>query len=78
MPNRAQDLQAYPVTSIELVPVAAPSHPLARENRRLERGVFAEQVQLVLIDPENQAGQVIASSARVSAASLFWEGGWTA
>ena len=56
MPNQAQDLQAYPVTSIELVPVAAPSHPLAREKRRLEREVLAEHVQLVLTDPENQGG----------------------
>ena len=56
MPNQAQDLQAYPVTSIELVPVAAPSHPLAQEKRRLEREVLAEHVQLVLTDPENQSG----------------------
>ena len=56
MPNQAQDLQAYPVTSIELVPVAAPSHPLAQERRRLEREVLAEHVQLVLTDPENQGG----------------------
>jgi DNA-binding transcriptional LysR family regulator len=55
-PVAAQDLQAYPVTSIELVPVAAPSHPLAQETRRLEREVLAEHVQLVLTDPENQGG----------------------
>ncbi len=55
-PPGAQDLQAYPVTSIELVPVAAPSHPLALERRRLEREVLAEHVQLILTDPENQAG----------------------
>ena len=56
LPNQAQDLQAYPITSIELVPVVAPSHPLATESRRLEREVLAEHVQLVLTDPENQAG----------------------
>lgn len=56
MPNQAQDLQAYPVTSIRLVPVAAPFHPLAQEKRRLEREVLAEHVQLVLTDPENQGG----------------------
>ncbi len=55
-PTQAQDLQAYPVTSIELMPVAAPSHPLAREKRRLEREVLAEHVQLILTDPENQSG----------------------
>ena len=56
LPNQAQDLQAYPITFIELVPVVAPSHPLASESRRLEREVLAEHVQLVLTDPENQAG----------------------
>ena len=56
LPNQAQDLQAYPITSIELVPVVAPSHPLASESRRLEREVLAEHVQLVLTDPENQGG----------------------
>ena len=56
LPNQAQDLQAYPITSIELVPVVAPSHPLANESRRLEREVLAEHVQLVLTDPENQGG----------------------
>jgi DNA-binding transcriptional LysR family regulator len=55
-PNQAQDLQAYPLTSIELVPVAAPHHPLAAETRPLEREVLAEHVQLVLTDPENQGG----------------------
>jgi DNA-binding transcriptional LysR family regulator len=56
LPNQAQDLQAYPITSIELVPVVAPSHPLASESRGLEREVLAEHVQLVLTDPENQGG----------------------
>ncbi len=55
-PPQAQDLQAYSVTSIELVPVAAPSHALAQEKRRLEREVLAEHVQLILTDPENQGG----------------------
>ena len=55
-PPQAQDLQAYPITSIELVPVAAPWHPLAQERRRLEREVLAEHVQLILTDPENQGG----------------------
>ena len=56
LPNQAQDLQAYPVTSIELVPVAAPTHPLAAEKRKLEREVLAEHVQLVLTDPESTGG----------------------
>lgn len=37
-PAQVQDLQAYPVTLIEL----APSHPLAQETRPLEREVLAE------------------------------------
>jgi DNA-binding transcriptional LysR family regulator len=56
LPNQAQDLQAYPVTSIELVPVATLSHPLAAEKRKLEREVLAEHVQLVLTDPESTGG----------------------
>ncbi|MCW3796499.1 LysR family transcriptional regulator [Sphingomonas sp. BN140010] len=56
LPNQAQDLQAYPVASIELVPVAAPSHPLSMEQRKLEREVLAEHVQLVLTDPESAEG----------------------
>ena len=55
-PPQAQDLQAYPITSIELVPIAAPSHPLATESRPLVREVLAEHVQLILTDPENQGG----------------------
>ena len=55
-PVQAQDLQAYPVSTLEIVPVVGPSHPLAREHRPLEREVLAEHVQLVLTDPENQAG----------------------
>jgi DNA-binding transcriptional LysR family regulator len=55
-PVQAQDLQAYPVSTLEIVPVVAPSHPLAGEHRFLEREVLAEHVQLVLTDPENQAG----------------------
>ena len=55
-PVQAQDLQAYPVSTLEIAPVVAPSHPLAREHRPLEREVLAEHVQLVLTDPENQAG----------------------
>ena len=56
LPVTAQDLQAYPITSIELVPVVSPQHPLARETRALERDVLAEHVQLILTDPTSQAG----------------------
>jgi DNA-binding transcriptional LysR family regulator len=55
-PTAAQELQAYPITSIELTPVVAPTHPLATETRTLSREVLAEHVQLVLTDPTNQAG----------------------
>lgn len=56
LPNQVQDLQAYQVTSIELIPVVGPSHPLAAETRKIEREILAEHVQLVLTDPENQGG----------------------
>lgn len=56
IPPLGQDLQAYPVASIEMVPVVAPSHPLAHESRRMEREVLAEHVQLILTDPDDQGG----------------------
>ena len=55
-PNQVQDLQAYPVAAIELVPVVAPSHPLAHETRPMAREVLAEHVQLILTNPETQSG----------------------
>ncbi len=45
-----------PLMSLSLIPVAAPSHPLARESRALSRDVLAEYVQLILTDREDHSG----------------------
>lgn len=50
-PTSAQDLQAYPLTHISLLPVVSRSHPLARESRPLTRDALSEHVQLILTDP---------------------------
>lgn len=52
-PTTAPDLQAYPIMSMALVPVAAPQHPLALENRPLSREILAQHVQLVLTNPHD-------------------------
>lgn len=51
-PVVTQDLQAHPLTTIELVPVAAPTHPLAKEHA-ITRERLAEHVQLVLTEPQS-------------------------
>lgn len=56
MPSTAQDLQASALTRITLVPVVAPSHPLATEARPLTREILAEHVQLILTDPSQRPG----------------------
>ena len=56
LPAAAQDLQAYPLMSMNLVPVVAAEHKLARETRPLSREVLAEHVQLVLTNPHNPDG----------------------
>lgn len=56
MPTGAQELQAYPLTTIEMVPVIAPTHPLANETRALSREILSEHVQLVLTDPVQPSG----------------------
>ncbi|MDX3899331.1 MAG: LysR family transcriptional regulator [Sphingobium sp.] len=44
------DLMAYPVVDLTLIPVVAANHPLAQIRRRLDRGDLEEHVQLVLSD----------------------------
>jgi DNA-binding transcriptional LysR family regulator len=44
------ELRTKPVVEIELVPVAAPDHPLARINKPLEPEDVRDHVQLVLTD----------------------------
>ena len=55
-PSPPTDLVAHPVSSFELIPVVAAWHPLAYEERPLDREGLAEHVQLVLTDPEAQGG----------------------
>jgi DNA-binding transcriptional LysR family regulator len=55
-PTVQQDLQAYPLTSIVLVPVVSSSHPLANESRSITREVLQEHVQLILTDPADSSG----------------------
>lgn len=55
-PTAQQDLQAYPLTSIALVPVVSSAHPLASESRPITREVLQEHVQLILTDPADSSG----------------------
>lgn len=55
-PSSAKDLQCTPLTKITLLPVAAPSHPLAQEKRPLTVDILAEHVQLILTDPLQRSG----------------------
>lgn len=56
LPSTVQDLQAAPLTQVNLVPVVAPQHPLAQERRKLTRDLLAEHVQLILTDPLQRGG----------------------
>ena len=44
------DLMAYPLMDLNLTPVAAADHPLARLGRKLDRADLEAHVQLVLSD----------------------------
>ena len=56
LPAASQDMQAYPLTTVRLMPVVAPSHPLARHQGPLTREMLVEHVQLILTDPAQSAG----------------------
>ncbi|RUP31327.1 MAG: LysR family transcriptional regulator [Curvibacter sp.] len=56
LPSTLQDVQATELTQVTLVPVVAPSHPLASEARPLTRDILAEHVQLILTDPQQLPG----------------------
>ncbi len=56
LPVVPAELTAYPLMELELVPVAAVDHPLARLRRPLDRSDLEAQVQLVLSDPHDHAG----------------------
>lgn len=50
LPSVPNDLMAYPLTELNLVPVAAAGHPLVRVGRKLDRTDLEAHVQLVLSD----------------------------
>ena len=56
LPAVPPELTAYPLMDLELIPVAAADHPLARLRRALHRSDLEAYVQLVLSDPYDQVG----------------------
>ncbi len=56
LPAVPADITAYPLMDLELLPVAAPGHPLAAARRTLDIADLAQHVQLVLSDPVAQDG----------------------
>lgn len=56
LPAVPEDVVALPLLSERLVPVVAPSHPLAKLGRPATRADLDEHVQLVLSDPSNADG----------------------
>jgi len=50
-PGQDAALVAQPLTTIDMVPVAAPDHPLAHHGGPIPREVLARHVQLILTDP---------------------------
>ena len=50
LPSVPDDLMAYPLLALDLLPVAAADHPLVRLGRRLDRDDLEAHVQLVLSD----------------------------
>lgn len=56
MPAMSQDLRAHLLTTVSLVPVVAPSHPLAAIREPLDREMLAEHVQLILTDAVQTGG----------------------
>src|SRR5450830_95844 len=56
LPSVPDDLMAYPLMDLQLLPVAAPSHPLAKTARSLNMEDFSTHIQLVLSDPVVQDG----------------------
>ena len=50
LPSVPDDLMAYPLVNLRLIPVAAADHPLALAGRKLDRADLEAHVQLVLSD----------------------------
>lgn len=55
LPAVPDDVLAYPLMDLALLPVAAPTHPLALLDRPLEMADLAAHVQLILSDPVAEA-----------------------
>ena len=56
VPRVPEDIAALPLLGIDLVPVVAPVHPLARLGRAATRADLDDHVQLVLSDPSAPDG----------------------
>ena len=56
LPTVPEDIAALPLLGVDLVPVVAPVHPLARLGRAATRADLDEHVQLVLSDPSAPDG----------------------
>ena len=56
LPSVPDDLMAYPLVDLRLVPVAAADHPLVSLGRRLDRADLEAHVQLVLSDAQGTDG----------------------
>lgn len=56
LPAVPDDLVAYPLMDLALLPVAAPDHPLALLGRPVDADDLAQYIQLVLSDPVAQHG----------------------
>ena len=56
MPAMSQDMRAHLLTTVNLVPVVAPSHPLALIKQSLDREMLSEHVQLILTDAAQTGG----------------------
>lgn len=51
MPTPSEDLDVLALAEVELVPVVAPQHPLARFGRPVSRADLKKYLQPVLSDP---------------------------
>ncbi|WP_256700942.1 LysR family transcriptional regulator [Caballeronia sordidicola] len=56
LPSVPDDLMAYPVMELRLLPVAAADHPIARIDRKLKRADLEAHVQLVLSNAHGTDG----------------------
>ena len=56
LPSVPDDLMAYPLMDLNLMPVAAADHPLVRLGRKLHRADLEAHVQLVLSDAHGNDG----------------------